>query len=256
MEAIVKKVLHLIIITIAWIGINSIYNNIQAASVLKIGVQMSQTDHNSSEFDKQLAKKIGHSLKRKVQIKEYSKQNQLQEAVADHRLDIGMGISTPYSKNVYETQPYLYIKNVMVCLKSYSLKELQNKRIGILNESGQQSMLKQLQLRPQEFINSDQLVDALDQGTVKAIILNQYQYNLFINKHPEREKAAQINNSSLKLTPFKKIDDPQILSQQLFAITNNHELAKKISQVIHHLRMNGELTKLSAQYYQYNYAFK
>lgn len=251
-----KKIFHLIVITTILISINSIYNNIQAASVLRIGVQTFKTDHNSSEFDQQLAKLIGHNLKQKVRINKYTKQSQLQEAVADHRLDIGMGISTLHSKNVYETQPYLYIKNVMVCLKSSSLEELQNKKIGILNESGQQSMLKQLQLRPQEFMNSDQLVNALDHRTVQAIVLNQYQYNLFLNQHPEREQAAQINNPNLKLTPFKKVNDPQILSQQLFAITNNHQLAKQVSQVINNLRMNGELTKLSAKYYQYNYAFK
>ncbi len=167
-----------------------------------------------------------------------------------------MGFSTPKLKNVYQTQPYLYIKNVMLSTKSRSLTGLQNKKIGILDESGQGTMLTQLQLKPQKFATVNQLVNALDQNQVKAILLNQYQYNLYLDKHPEREKAAQINNSSLKLPPFKKVSDSQILSQQLFAITNDDQLAKQVSQVINSLRMSGTLTKLSAKYYQYNYAFK
>ena len=109
-----------------------------------------------------------------------------------------MGFSTPKLKNVYQTQPYLYIKNVMLSTKSRLLTGLQNKKIGILDESGQGTMLTQLQLKPQKFATVNQLVNALDQNQVKAILLNQYQYNLYLDKHPEREKAAQINNSSLK----------------------------------------------------------
>lgn len=256
MEVILKKIIQLLVITMTLISIYSINNHTHADSILKIGVQTSITNHNSSEFDKQLAKQIGKKLKRKIQIKEYSHQSQLKEAVANHQLDMAMGMSTSHLKNLYQTQPYLYIKNVTIGLKPYSLEDLQNKKVGILNESGQYSMLKQLQLYPKQFSNSDQLVNALDQGKVKAIVLNQYQYNLFLNQHPEREKAAQINNSSLKSPLFKKIDNPQILSQQLFAITNDHTLAKQVSHAINALRMNGELTKLSAKYYQYNYAFK
>ena len=144
----------------------------------------------------------------------------------------------------------------MLSTKSRSLTGLQNKKIGILDESGQGTMLTQLQLKPQKFATVNQLVNALDQNQVKAILLNQYQYSLYLDKHPEREKAAQINNSSLKLPPFKKVSDSQILSQQLFAITNDDQLAKQVSQVINSLRMSGTLTKLSAKYYQYNYAFK
>lgn len=229
---------------------------VNADSILTVGIQTEKNNHNSSAFDRQLALQIGKKLHRKVKIKEYSQKQQLEEAVADHQLDMAMGFSTPDLKNVYQSQPYLYIKNVMFSTKSHSLTGLQNEKVGILNKSGQSSMLKQLQLDPQTFTSVDQLVTALDQNQVKAIVLNQYQYNLYIDKHPEREKAAQVNNSSLKQPPFKKIDNPQILSQQLFAITNDDQLAKQVSTAINNLRMSGKLTKLSAKYYHYNYAFK
>lgn len=251
-----KKITRLLFSLLTLIGISGLFSRVEAAPVLKVGIQTEATNHNSSAFDRRLALQIGQKLHRKVIIRQYRQQFQLEEAVADHQLDLAMGFSTPRLKNVYQTQPYLYIKNVMLSTKSRSLTGLQNKKVGILDESGQGSMLTQLQFKPQKFVTVDQLVNALDQNQVKAILLNQYQYNLYLDKHPEREKAAQINNSSLKLPPFKKIDDPQILSQQLFAITNDDQLAKQVSQTINWLRMSGMLTKLSAKYYQYNYAFK
>lgn len=251
-----KKITRLLVSLLTLIGINGLFSQIEATSILKVGIQTETTNHNSSAFDRRLALQIGQKLHRKVVIRQYRQQSRLEKAVADHQLDMAMGFSTAGLKNVYQTHPYLYIKNVMLSTKSCSLTSLQNKKVGILNESGQRSMLTQLQLKPQKFATIDQLVNALDQNQVKAILLNQYQYNLYLDKHPEREKAAQINNSSLKLPPFKKVTDPQILSQQLFAITNDAQLAKQISQAINSLRMNGTLTKLSAKYYQYNYAFK
>lgn len=251
-----KKITRLLVSLLTLIGINGLFSQIEATSILKVGIQTETTNHNSSAFDRRLALQIGQKLHRKVVIRQYRQQSQLEKAVADHQLDMAMDFSTAGLKNVYQTHPYLYIKTVMLSTKSCSLTSLQNKKVGILNESGQRSMLTQLQLNPQKFATIDQLVNALDQNQVKAILLNQYQYNLYLDKHPEREKAAQINNSSLKLPPFKKVTDPQILSQQLFAITNDAQLAKQISQAINSLRMNGTLTKLSAKYYQYNYAFK
>lgn len=251
-----KKITRLLVSLLTLIGINGLFSQIEATSILKVGIQTETTNHNSSAFDRRLALQIGQKLHRKVVIRQYRQQSRLEKAVADHQLDMAMGFSTAGLKNVYQTHPYLYIKNVMLSTKSCSLTSLQNKKVGILNESGQRSMLTQLQLNPQKFATIDQLVNALDQNQVKAILLNQYQYNLYLDKHPEREKAAQINNSSLKLPPFKKVTDPQILSQQLFAITNDAQLAKQVSQAINSLRMNGTLTKLSAKYYQYNYAFK
>ena len=113
-----KKITRLLVSLLTLIGISSLFSRIEAAPVLKVGIQTETTNHNSSAFDQRLALQIGQKLHRRVVIRQYRQQSQLEEAVADHQLDLAMGFSTPKLKNVYQTQPYLYIKNVMLSTKS------------------------------------------------------------------------------------------------------------------------------------------
>lgn len=227
------------------------------ASSLTCGILTSQNNYNSTSFDKELAEKIGKERQQHVKFKVFKTHTQMLQALKKRKIDLALGISpTELPHSLDASEPYLYIKNILFSLNDYSLTKLQGKKIGVLSESGQNKLIQDLGMKPESFSSPSALVSALDDHHIKAALLNQYQYNTYLNEHVDRQQTASLNNFSLTSKPFEKISDHRILAQQLVIATNNKKLARQLTKLIHKMRMDTTLTKLSVKYYHYDYVFK
>lgn len=255
------KFLLALIVIFSEIGVLQLH--VKASEQLKIGIVKqapscySTSDHKLKGFDVDLAYQIGKQLHSPVKIKTYSTQQNLATAVKNQKVDLGLGIAKNSVESVKQTEPILYIKNIIFSTRSISsLKKLDGKTIGILNDSGEQHFLNEHHINVKKYKNVDQLVQSLDKNQISAAMLNQYQYNQYMKHNPLRNKKAKANRSSLSLPTFSTIDDSLILSQQLVGISASSKTTTRVSKVIDKLRINAILTELSARYYQYNYAFQ
>ncbi len=259
---ILKKHLNIFFALIALIiCLFSTQSLVQAADdQLEIGMVQRKPDcysqnHKLVGFNVELAKKLGKQMHKNVKIKTYSNQDKLLKAFKNKKIDLALGIAKGTTNLKYQTKPVLYIQNIVFSThKINNLSKLKNKTVGILQENGSQEFLNNNQIKTIYFKNTNQLIRALDKKQIDAAMLNAYQYSEYLNKHPLRS----YNNSNNQFIPnqFYKIDDINILSQQIIAISNSRKLANQVSHAIDQLRIATTLTELSTKYYYYNYAFQ
>lgn len=253
--ALKKYLKYLLVATTFFIAIGLI-PSVQA-DTLKVGIVKKapnyiKKDGHLSGFDVELAHKIGKQLNKSIKIKTYSSQQQLINATKQHKVDLGLSIPKSATHSLHQSEPELYIKNVLFGQKNYSVKTLKNQPVGVLKNHFQASLINSLGMKAVTFSSTDSLITALKKGKIKAALLNQYQFNNYLTHHVNYDQLQNGNDHA----EFKKIADVNITAEQIVAISTNAKTTSQVSKALHDLRINGELTALSAKYYKHNYAYQ
>lgn len=187
------------------------------------------------EIAKEVAKELGVEL-----VIEEMEFGSLLAAVSSGKVDFivaGLSVDEDRKKSVDFSDPYFNASQMIIVKKDSSIAskaDLEGKKIGVQQgTTGDKEASKIKDATVERYTKTTDAVQALKQGKLDAIVLDNFPSRVFVSKNPE----------------LKMLDDVLITDTYAIAVKKgNTELADTINKVLTRLKDSGELDKIIDKY--------